>query len=172
MSAPAFHIAALCFTALWDPIRDSEEPCVTDLEAKKEIETVLRRLISLIRSFAIVYKVCRAHALYCIALRHKILDVLGLELPPQQLLVSSGCLSQAVKFVDQFEECAQIAGEAQSYWVQGLALLETKEVSNWFNARQCIFVRYQHAEYELARADKLLEPHNYILNEDQEENRS
>jgi hypothetical protein len=70
---PAFHTAALCFTALWDPIRDADTPCIEDPKEQQMIEHLLKRLVSVVRSFAVVYKVCRPHALYCVALRTMIL---------------------------------------------------------------------------------------------------
>ncbi|KAH9260977.1 hypothetical protein BASA81_000673 [Batrachochytrium salamandrivorans] len=69
-----FHELALCFTALWDPIRDNAS-CVGGMLG--QVQLVLERLTQAVRSFALVYRVCRPHAKYCFAVREKIRRVLS-----------------------------------------------------------------------------------------------
>jgi hypothetical protein len=157
------------FTALWDPIREDPDKAVTSEGMKRQVVDLMAKLLALVRSYAVVYKVCRPHTAFCVALRTQITRAMNpvetpvgslIELRPRRPLsgrvrawLSMGAPDRARS---HFLDIARHAEEHGMTWVQGLALLECPDDASgaWTTAYD-IFSRSEFTEYELKRAHGL-----------------
>lgn len=157
-----FHAVALCFTVLWDPIRSDPLKAIPEtLMERRRVQASLGKLVTIVRCYAIIYKVCQPHAMYCISIRYFIVHSMGLINNPSASRISIDSNPKFRKPVarkgdQQFLTCAALANELGLSWLHGLALLEVERGPKYWMLARDIYSNSKHTKYEYERAKELL----------------